>query len=51
LLDLLGEVLTPPPPPPPQSPRTPTPPAAAAEDARSLWQRSQAGVAPLKRKS
>ena len=51
LLDLLGEVLTPPPPPPSQSTRTPTSPAAAAEDARSLWQRSQAGVAPLKRKS
>jgi hypothetical protein len=46
LLDLLGEVLTPPPP-------SPQPAAVArspAEDAFDLWRRSQAGVAPLKRK-
>ena len=49
LLDLLGEVLTP--------SSTRLPPAAAsaplsdaAEDAQALWLRSQAGVAPLKRK-
>jgi hypothetical protein len=51
LLDLLGEVLTP-------APAAPPPPAAApaprvapgAEDAHALWLRTQAGVAPLKRK-
>jgi len=48
LLDLLGEVLTPP-------SQAPAPPAAASprtapEDAHTLWERSQAGVAPLKRK-
>ena len=55
LLDLLGEVLTP--------PQAPSAPAAAparggaaatqtptAEDAHSLWLRTQTGVAPLKRK-
>jgi hypothetical protein len=47
LLDLLGEVLAPA---PPQAPRPPSPPAPSAEDPRSLWLRSQAGVAPLKRK-
>jgi hypothetical protein len=45
LLDLLGEVLTPPPPSPP-APR-PTP---GGDDSRDLWLRTQAGVAPLKRK-
>jgi len=52
LLDLLGEVLT------PQAPNTPssasaraaTPLSTAAEDAHALWQRTQSGVAPLKRK-
>ena len=62
LLDLLGEVLVPPPAaasapvkpakPPGPAPRSPAPaPAPTAEDdALALWQRSQAGVAPLKRK-
>jgi hypothetical protein len=61
LLDLLGEVLMPaaaeaPAPPKPAAPpgaahRVPTaPPGPAAEDPHSLWQRSQSGVAPLKRK-
>jgi len=45
LLDLLGEVLTPTPPSPP-APR-PTP---GGDDSRDLWLRTQAGVAPLKRK-
>ena len=52
LLDLLGEVLT------PQGSAAPAPAAAraaiplssAAEDAHALWQRTQSGVAPLKRK-
>jgi hypothetical protein len=56
LLDLLGEVLTPTAPavtaavastPPPPG-RPPAPPAA--DDPRSLWLRTQSGVAPLKRK-
>jgi hypothetical protein len=46
LLDLLGEVLAPSP--PPASP--PRPLQAAAEEAHSLWLRTQAGVAPLKHK-
>jgi hypothetical protein len=45
LLDLLGEVLT-----PPAAPQQPPPARAAADDALELWRRSQAGVAPLKRK-
>jgi hypothetical protein len=58
LLDLLGEVLTPPsaqPGPPPatsdprRKPGAPTVPAAPPEDPRSLWLRTQLGVAPLKR--
>jgi hypothetical protein len=64
LLDLLGEVLTPAPAspaasagaspgghrPPPASSATPAGPSLpAAEDARALWQRSQTGVAPLKK--
>jgi hypothetical protein len=57
LLDLLGEVLMagaalPPgaaPPPLPQAGRT-GPTRSAEDDAHSLWQRSQQGVAPLKRK-
>jgi hypothetical protein len=56
LLDLLGEVLMPPvPAPAPSAPGTPpragnTATPAPTEDAHSLWQRSQMGVAPLKRK-
>ena len=50
LLDLLGEVLTPPNAPAPQPPFAQTPLSAAAEDAQALWLKSQAGVAPLKRK-
>lgn len=46
LLDLLGEVLVPPPAPPAPAPRT----AAAPEDPHTVWLRSQSGVAPLKRK-
>ena len=59
LLDLLGEVLTP----PEAAAAGPAPdgstaragaarpgPAPAADDAHALWARSQAGVAPLKRK-
>ena len=49
LLDLLGEVLTPSTA-PPAAAAPPTPLSAAAEDAQALWLRSQAGVAPLKRK-
>ena len=53
LLDLLGEVLTPPSDDTP--PRGPAPPpskapARPAEDDRSLWSKTQAAVAPLKRK-
>ena len=56
LLDLLGEVLTPTAPavtaavaPTPAAPgRPPGPPVA--DDPRSLWLRTQSGVAPLKRK-
>ncbi len=51
LLDLLGEVLT-----PPQesaaatgTPAAPRPPAPSADE-QALWQRAQTGVAPLKRK-
>jgi hypothetical protein len=57
LLDLLGEVLTPAPPPAAAAatPRGVVRPAAPAprpvtDDAQALWQRTQAGVAPLKRK-
>ena len=58
LLDLLGEVLTPPTPPaapaalqPPRAPKAPsvaTP--AKSDDPHELWTRSASGVAPLKRK-
>ena len=52
LLDLLGEVLTPQTPSTsaPVSAKAATPLSTAAEDAHALWQRSQSGVAPLKRK-
>jgi len=52
LLDLLGEVLSPTPPtPPPRSPALPAvQPPTHADDAHALWLRTQAGVAPLKRK-
>ena len=60
LLDLLGEVLTPqlPPSAPPHATPAATgkkalaasPPSKPADEARALWQRTQAGVAPLKRK-
>ncbi len=59
LLDLLGEVLTPPadtaktapkPGPRPAAPAAPNPPPAAPNDAHALWLRSQAGVAPLRQK-
>jgi hypothetical protein len=52
LLDLLGEVLTPPvtPTPPPPAPAPGAAAARKADDAQDLWARTQAGVAPLKRK-
>jgi hypothetical protein len=55
LLDLLGEVLIQPTEPPASAaarPGTPSAPQrpAPADDPHDLWQRSQAGVAPLKRK-
>jgi hypothetical protein len=46
LLDLLGEVLSPAPPSPPKPGNTGKP----ADDPQDLWVRTQAGVAPLKRK-
>jgi hypothetical protein len=46
LLDLLGEVLAPAAPTPKAAPKKPGP----ADDPHDLWQRSQAGVAPLKRR-
>ena len=50
LLDLLGEVLTPQPGPPPgPAARLPSAPEPVP-DGSNLWQRTQAGVAPLKRK-
>jgi hypothetical protein len=44
LLDLLGEVLTPPPGPPP----APTRKAPAADDSLAAWQKAATGIAPLK---
>ncbi len=49
LLDLLSEVLSPSPPAPP-APSKPAAPAAKADEPPDLWARTQAGVAPLKRK-
>ena len=46
LLDLLSEVLSPSPP----TPSKTTPSAAKADEPPDLWTRTQAGVAPLKRK-
>ena len=48
LLDLLGEVLTPPPQPPAPAPAQKG--GKPADDSRELWTRIQAGAAPLKRK-
>jgi hypothetical protein len=45
LLDLLGEVLNTPPPSPAPAPTAPT-----ADEAHALWMRTQAGVAPLRRR-
>jgi hypothetical protein len=45
LLDLLGEVLIPAPAPPPPAARP-----SSAEDTQALWERTRAGVAPLKRR-
>ncbi|MGZ5179171.1 MAG: hypothetical protein ACXWC6_13545 [Ramlibacter sp.] len=51
LLELLGEVLMQPTPAPAATGKAaPAKPPAAADDGLSLWQRSQAGIAPLKRK-
>ncbi|MBI5276877.1 MAG: hypothetical protein HY854_10490 [Burkholderiales bacterium] len=52
LLDLLGEVLVPAPATTPAAAARPLAPkpGSALEDSHSLWQRSQSGVAPLKRK-
>ena len=47
LLDLLGEVLAPPPPTAPTSARPAPQPAAESMD---LWMRTQSGVEPLKKK-
>jgi hypothetical protein len=49
LLDLLGEVLVPTAAPAPPAARAPAP--SAADEAFALWQRTQQGVAPLKRKT
>jgi hypothetical protein len=48
LLDLLGEVLTPPPQPP--APPAPAKGGKPTEDSLDLWTKAQASVAPLKRK-
>ena len=51
LLDLLGEVLMPAPPVAATPPaRAPAPAPAAELDPHTLWERSQKGIAPLKRK-
>jgi hypothetical protein len=52
LLELLGEVLVPPPAASsePGAAKTPAPAPASKDDGLSLWKQSQAGIAPLKRK-
>lgn len=50
LLDLLSEVLAPPPAPPAASRRGADGPRAGEDDAHSLWLQSQQGVAPLKKR-
>ena len=50
LLDLLGEVLVPADPPPPTPKASPAPGAWPEDDSHSLWEKSQQGVAPLKKK-
>ena len=50
LLDLLGEVLTPQPQRSVATGSRPAPPPVAPTEPPDLWQRTQAGVAPLKRK-
>lgn len=52
LLDLLGEVLTPAASPGPTGPSKPSsaPTSGPADDGRELWSRTQAAIAPLKRK-
>jgi hypothetical protein len=50
LLELLGEVLVPPPAAEPPTPGAKPPTAAGKDDGLSLWKQSQAGIAPLKRK-
>jgi len=50
LLDLLGEVLTPAASAPPSSASRPAGKDGGTDDPRDLWLRSQAGVAPLKKK-
>lgn len=50
LLDLLGEVLSPAAPAAPALAKSPRSAAPEPEEALQLWQKTQAGVAPLKRK-
>jgi len=50
LLELLGEVLMQPAAPLPTPGKTPAKAAAPPDDGKSLWQRTQTGIAPLKRK-
>ncbi|MBK0392453.1 hypothetical protein [Ramlibacter algicola] len=50
LLELLGEVLVPPPAAEPPAPGAKPPTPAGKDDGLSLWKQSQAGIAPLKRK-
>ena len=50
LLDLLGEVLVPADPPPPAAKPAAAPGAWPEDESHLLWERSQQGVAPLKKK-
>lgn len=50
LLDLLGEVLVPTAPAPPRTAAPSTRPPAPAPEPEDLWQRTRAGIAPLKPK-